>query len=63
MRAEQRFSHRLVLAVQTVIAYIAQAAAYRASHELPGSPPPLPDVDELQELIKLRPTYGPDDEA
>lgn len=64
LRAEQKFSHRLVLVMYDVIHYLRNAADYRRQHgdTLPGVPPPLPDVEEITELLDDRPTYRPRDD-
>lgn len=64
LREEQRFSHRLVLIMQTMLHYINAAARYRETHadDLPGSPPPLPDAAEIEALLRERPTYDARDD-
>lgn len=59
LRAEQRFSHKVVLMLTRVLYYLRDATAYRLrySAQLPGEPPPLPDPDEIEELLAERPTY------
>lgn len=59
LRAEQRFSHRLILTVQKIIFFLREEEDYRNGNSLPGYPPPLPDVTELEEVLQERPTYNP----
>lgn len=64
LRREQRFSHKMVLMLTRVLYYLRDAAAYRMRHaeDLPGDPPPLPDVAEIENLLTERPTYRSRDE-
>lgn len=63
-RAEQRFSHRMILTMYSVISYIRAAADYRERHRgvLPTPMPALPDVEEIEKLLAERPTYNARDE-
>lgn len=63
LRKEQRFSHGLVLQIQTVIHYLSQVVAYRERHKdsLPEGLPELPNIAELKALLDEKPRY--DDEA
>lgn len=60
LRAEQRFSHKVVLMLTRVLYYLRDATAYRLRYQgqLPGEPPPLPDPDEIEQLLAERPTYS-----
>lgn len=60
LRVEQRYSHRLVLELQGVTYYIREATEYRAAHDLPGTPPRLPDAERLEEILADRPSYDLD---
>ena len=59
-REEQRFSHRMILVMYSVISYIRAAADYRERHRgvLPTPMPVLPDVEEIERLLAERPTYS-----
>lgn len=63
-RAEQRFSHRMILVMYSVISYIRAADDYRERHRdvLPVPIPALPDVEEIEKLLAERPTYNARDE-
>lgn len=58
-REEQRFSHRMILVMYSVISYVRSAADYRERHgdSLPKPIPDLPDVEEIESLLEQRPTY------
>lgn len=58
-REEQRFSHRMILVMYSVISYVRNAADYRERHRgvLPEPIPDLPDVEEIESLLEQRPTY------
>lgn len=64
LRKEQVFSHKLVLKLTQVVYYLREQVAYiaRWGDSLPGVPPRIPDVDELEALLDERPTYRPRDQ-
>lgn len=64
LRAEQRFSHRVVLAMYETVKFFRDEAAWRDRHrdDIPGDPPTLPDPDEIEGLLQQRPTYRARDE-
>lgn len=64
LRREQRFSHRMVLMLNRIVFFLRDVADYRARHgpRLPEEPPPMPDPDEIEELLTERPSYRARDE-